>query len=81
MSVPKEVSKLTYEQAYEELQSIVSLLDEGRLSLEDTLKLFERGQILAHHCENLLHQAQLKIRQVTGNSKKEGEDAGQLDQQ
>jgi len=75
MSIPKEVSKLTYEQAYEELQNIVSLLDEGRQSLEDTLKLFERGQALSQHCENLLHQAQLKIRQVAGNTEKEGEDA------
>ncbi len=75
MSTQKEVTKLSYEQAYEELQSIVALLDDGHQSLEDTLKLFERGQALAGHCENLLHQAQLKMRQVAGNTEKEGEDA------
>jgi exodeoxyribonuclease VII small subunit len=75
MPAQKEVVKLTYEQAYQELQSIVNLLDEGRQSLEDTLKLFERGQALARHCENLLNQAQLKVRQVTGDEDKEDKDA------
>jgi exodeoxyribonuclease VII small subunit len=75
MPIQKEVGKLSYEQAYEELQSIVALLDEGHQSLEDTLKLFERGQALAGHCENLLHQAQLKMRQVAGNSEKEVDNA------
>jgi exodeoxyribonuclease VII small subunit len=74
MSGQKEVEKLTYEQAYQELQSIVDLLDEGHQSLEDTLKSFERGQALARHCENLLNQAQLKIRQVAENTDKDGND-------
>jgi exodeoxyribonuclease VII small subunit len=75
MSVPKEVEKLSYEQAYEELQSIVDLLDEGRQSLEDTLKLFERGQALAHRCEALLNQAQLKLREVITSPEAEIKDA------
>jgi len=75
MSVPKEVEKLSYEQAYEELQSIVDLLDEGRQSLEDTLKLFERGQALAHRCEALLNQAQIKLREVITSPEAEIKDA------
>ncbi len=62
----KELEKLTYEQAFEELQNIVSVLDEGQLPLEETLKSFERGQALARHCEQLLNQAQLKVQQVAG---------------
>jgi exodeoxyribonuclease VII small subunit len=75
MTVQKEVDKLTYEQAYQELQGIVNLLDEGQQSLEDTLKLFERGQALARRCESLLNQAQLKVRQVTEVSDKDDKDA------
>jgi exodeoxyribonuclease VII small subunit len=75
MPVQKEVEKLSYEQAYQELQSIVNLLDEGRQPLEDTLKLFERGQALARHCENLLNKAQLKVRQVTRTADTEDKDA------
>jgi exodeoxyribonuclease VII small subunit len=75
MTAQKEVDKLTYEQAYQELQGIVNLLDEGQQSLEDTLKLFERGQALARRCESLLNQAQLKVRQVTEVSDKDDKDA------
>ena len=78
MPQPKDVDKLSYEQAFEELQNIVTVLDEGQQPLEDTIKLFERGQILAHHCEHLLNQAQLKVQQVAGEriSDPEGENAG-----
>jgi exodeoxyribonuclease VII small subunit len=75
MSVQKDVEKLTYEQAYEELQSIVNLLDEGRQSLEDTIKLFERGQALARRCENLLNQAQKKLRLLSNETDKGDNDA------
>lgn len=75
MSVQKEVEKLSYEQAYQELQSIVDLLDEGCQSLEDTLKLFERGQALARRCEALLNHAQLKLREVNMNPEAEIKDA------
>jgi exodeoxyribonuclease VII small subunit len=71
----KEVEKLTYEQAYQELQSIVSLLDEGCQSLDKNLKLFERGQALAQHCEKLLNQAQLKIREVARDNSEGDVDA------
>jgi exodeoxyribonuclease VII small subunit len=75
MTVQKDVEKLTYEQAYEELQAIVNLLDEGRQSLEDTIKLFERGQALARRCENLLNQAQKKMRLITEDINKDDVDA------
>jgi exodeoxyribonuclease VII small subunit len=75
MTVQKDVEKLSYEQAYEELQTIVNLLDEGRQSLEDTLKLFERGQALARRCESLLNQAQKKMRLITEDTDKDNKDA------
>ena len=75
MTAQKDVEKLTYEQAYEELQAIVSLLDEGRQSLEDTIKLFERGQALARRCESLLNQAQKKMRLITEDIDKDDKDA------
>jgi exodeoxyribonuclease VII small subunit len=75
MTVQKDVEKLSYEQAYEELQSIVNLLDEGRQSLEETIKLFERGQALAGRCESLLSQAQMKLRELTKEADKDDNDA------
>jgi exodeoxyribonuclease VII small subunit len=75
MTIQKEVEKLTYEQAYQELQGIVNLLDEGQQSLEDTIKLFERGQALAQRCESLLNQAQKKMRLITEDTDKDDKDA------
>ena len=68
MQQQKDVEKLSYEQAFQELQNIVTVLDEGQQPLEETLKLFERGQALARQCERLLNQAQLKVQQVTGET-------------
>ncbi|MGA9397389.1 MAG: exodeoxyribonuclease VII small subunit [Anaerolineaceae bacterium] len=77
MPLQKDVEKLSYEQAFQELQNIVNLLDEGQQPLEETLKLFERGQALARQCEQLLGQAQLKVQQVTGEAESDtgGKDA------
>lgn len=80
MAQQKEIDKLTYEQAYQELQTIVDTLENGLQSLEDTMKLFERGQALSKHCENLLNRAQLKLRQVSKESKShEGSDYDRQD--
>jgi exodeoxyribonuclease VII small subunit len=62
----KPLDQLTYEEAYIELERIVSMLDSGDHSLEETLTLFERGQQLAHHCAALLDNAELKVRQLSG---------------
>ena len=53
--------KLTFENALDELEGIVSLLESGDLTLEETLQLFERGQALAARCEETLNQAELRL--------------------
>ncbi len=72
----KPIDKMTYEEAYAELDSIVAALESGEQSLEEALSLFERGQGLTKHCAELLDKAELKIRSLTGESLeayKEGE--------
>lgn len=56
---------LTYEQAYEEMEGVVQRLQAADLPLEEALALFERGQALATRCQELLEQAELKLRQLT----------------
>ncbi len=58
------LSDLTYEQAFTELESIVELLESGQKPLDEALKLYERGQMLAQYCAALLDQAELKIKQL-----------------
>ena len=65
MPKPKPVEKLTYEEAFEELTLLVKQLEEGDLPLDDALALFERGQELGVRCNQLLEQAELRLRELT----------------
>ena len=60
-----EIEKLSFEQAFAELEETVRKLEAGGLALEESLALFERGQALAAHCSTQLDQAELKVRQLT----------------
>jgi exodeoxyribonuclease VII small subunit len=61
---PKPPKQLSYEQAFKELEQVVGRLEEGELSLEESLALFERGQALAARCAELLENAELKLREL-----------------
>lgn len=60
------IEKLSYEQAFAELEAIVAALEGEESSLEDALALFERGQGLAKHCAELLDKAELKVQLLSG---------------
>jgi exodeoxyribonuclease VII small subunit len=63
----KPVEELSYEEALAELEEIVSALEGEQNQLEESIKLFERGQSLAAHCGALLEAAELKVKQVAGD--------------
>ena len=67
-STPKAVEELTYEEALVELEGIVESLEGEQSPLEDSMKLFERGQALAAHCGAYLESAQLKVQKLVGES-------------
>ena len=66
-SAHKKVEELSYEDAMIELESIVSALEEGNQKLEESMALFERGQLLMKRCAELLEAAELKVRQLAGD--------------
>jgi exodeoxyribonuclease VII small subunit len=55
------VSDLTYEQARDELIKVVTELEQGSSSLEDSLALWERGEALAGRCEEWLVGAKARL--------------------
>jgi exodeoxyribonuclease VII small subunit len=57
---------IPFELSFSELESIVTQLEKGDLTLEDSLKQFEKGIHLAQQCQTLLTQAEQKIEQLTG---------------
>jgi exodeoxyribonuclease VII small subunit len=62
----KPVEKMTYEDAYAEIQGIVEALESGQKPLEEAMAQFERGQALVKRCADLLDRAELKVRQLSG---------------
>jgi len=63
----EEVNKLSYEQAFSELDEIVQVLENEQLALEETMSLYERGQNLIQRCTYLLEAAEMKL-EVLGES-------------
>lgn len=51
----------TFEEKLKRLQEIVGLLDQGNVSLDDSLKLYEEGMELAVQLRQTLEEAELKI--------------------
>lgn len=61
MATKKTDAQPSYEQAREELASIVKQLEGGGLTLEQSLELWDRGEVLAAICQEWLGQAQVRL--------------------
>ena len=60
-----DVAKLSFEKAIEELESIVKRLEEGKVPLEESVAIYERGEALKRRCEDLLRQAVARVEKIT----------------
>ena len=56
-----DIASMGYEQARDELAQIVTTLEGGRAPLEESMRLWERGEALADHCTRGLAGAQSRI--------------------
>ena len=63
-----DVKKLPFERAIEELKSIVKRLEEGKVPLEESVAIYERGEALKARCEELLRQAEARVEKITLNA-------------
>jgi exodeoxyribonuclease VII small subunit len=61
MAAPVDTSKLSYEEARNELVAVVAQLEQGSSTLEETLALWERGEALAQRCEEWLVGAKERL--------------------
>ena len=68
-------SSLSYEQARDELDETVKILELGQMSLDESLKYWERGEALAKRCEVLLDGAEKRIEQALQQSSDDEEQA------
>ncbi|MEY9953049.1 exodeoxyribonuclease VII small subunit [Leifsonia sp. EB34] len=56
-----EISALSYEEARDELVRVVTELEQGSATLEESIALWERGEALAGHCEEWLIGAKARL--------------------
>ncbi|MCC9173251.1 MULTISPECIES: exodeoxyribonuclease VII small subunit [Arthrobacter] len=60
-AVPADIEAMSYEQARDELLTVVGRLETGGASLEESLALWERGEHLANRCESWLEGARQRL--------------------
>lgn len=66
-SAHADIADLGYEDARDQLAGIVSRLESGQPSLEESMRLWERGEALAAHCNTWLANAEQRIDAMTAD--------------
>jgi exodeoxyribonuclease VII small subunit len=62
---PADIATMPFEAAMKELEGIVDTLEKGSVALEDSIKIYERGEALKAHCDALLRGAEARIEKIT----------------
>ncbi|MBE6834820.1 MAG: exodeoxyribonuclease VII small subunit [Ruminococcaceae bacterium] len=65
------MENMTYEEAVKKLEEIVSQLENGDLTLEESIKLYEESSLLSAYCSDLLNKAEAKIKEFSQKDKEE----------
>ena len=60
-----DIQSMSFEQALKELEQIVGKLERGDVELEPSIALYERGEALRAHCEQLLQRIEAKVEKIT----------------
>lgn len=58
------MERITFEDALKKLESIVNKLEEGSVTLEESVNLYEEGMKLSSFCSEILEKAELRIEKV-----------------
>ncbi|MCA0401751.1 MAG: exodeoxyribonuclease VII small subunit [Proteobacteria bacterium] len=64
-NMPPDIAALPFEQAMKELDTIVTELERGDVSLEKSIEKYERGEHLKKRCEALLAEAEMRINKIS----------------
>ena len=60
-----DIKEMSFERALKELENIVGRLERGDVELEESITIYERGEVLRDHCDRLLKQAEAKVEKLT----------------
>jgi len=62
--IKNDTSKLTFEQAVKELTGIVGKIEQGEITLGDSLQQYEKGMALIKQCRKILQDAEKRIEKI-----------------
>ena len=65
----------------EELEGIVKRLEDGKVPLEESVTIYERGEALKRRCEELLRQAEARVEKITTDASGQAVGVAPLDVQ
>ncbi|UTW56747.1 exodeoxyribonuclease VII small subunit [Kordiimonas sp. SCSIO 12610] len=61
----EDIKDMTFEVAMAQLEEVVRKLENGSVSLEDSIEYYTRGEALKKHCEAKLSEAEARIEKIT----------------
>ncbi|MBT3069592.1 exodeoxyribonuclease VII small subunit [Rhodomicrobium sp. Az07] len=64
-SASEDIKAMSFEAALRELEQIVTRLERGDVELEQSIDIYERGEALRAHCDQLLKRAEMKVERIT----------------
>ena len=76
----KLTPEVDFEAALAELEDLVEQMEGGNMSLDASLKAFERGIALTRQCQSALQAAELKVQALTDDGDLVDFDAGEVDE-
>lgn len=63
-TIDAQIAALPFDAAFTELRQAIEELEAGGLALEETIARTERAVALQRHCERLLNDAELRVKQL-----------------
>ena len=76
---PPDIDQMPFETALAELETIVEKLEKGNVALEESIALYERGELLKKRCEALLSDAEMRIEKIALGKDGKPKGVGPLD--
>jgi exodeoxyribonuclease VII small subunit len=74
-------TNLTFEQAIDQLNQIVSRIEQGQVPLQESLEQYEKGMTLIQHCRGILQDAEKRIEQISAKNESASAESEEPDEE
>ena len=69
MTEKEKKAELSFEQALDNLEKIISQVEKGQIGLENSIEKYEQGMKLIKHCRSILEQCEKRIETINQDTK------------